>query len=130
MIKIERRQLVYDKFKGHCAYCGDEIKYKDMQVDHIIPKQFFIYHIDGKVKVPKFLKHLKHWNVNHSDNLNPSCRKCNLLKDTFSLEKFRFVLSQQLKRANEYSTNYRFAKKYGQVIETPKPIVFYFETLK
>lgn len=31
------RQLVYDKCGGHCAYCGKEIAYKDMQVDHIIP---------------------------------------------------------------------------------------------
>lgn len=26
------RQLVYDKYGGHCAYCGREIAYKDMQV--------------------------------------------------------------------------------------------------
>lgn len=25
---------------------------------------------------------------------------------------------------------YKFAKKYGQVEETPKPVVFYFETKK
>lgn len=33
----EKRQLVYKKYDGHCAYCGKKIDYKDMQVDHIIP---------------------------------------------------------------------------------------------
>lgn len=32
------RQAVYAKYNGHCAYCGCEIDYKDMQVDHIKPK--------------------------------------------------------------------------------------------
>ena len=27
------RQQVYDKCGGHCAYCGKEITYKDMQVE-------------------------------------------------------------------------------------------------
>ena len=31
------RQRVYDKYDGHCAYCGREIKMSEMQVDHIIP---------------------------------------------------------------------------------------------
>ena len=31
------RLKVYDKYRGHCAYCGKEIVMKDMQVDHIIP---------------------------------------------------------------------------------------------
>lgn len=29
------RQKVYEKHNGHCAYCGCELEYKDMQVDHI-----------------------------------------------------------------------------------------------
>lgn len=32
------RQAVYAKYNGHCAYCGCEIDYNDMQVDHIEPK--------------------------------------------------------------------------------------------
>lgn len=27
----ELRQVVYDKYDGCCAYCGDEIEFKDMQ---------------------------------------------------------------------------------------------------
>ena len=28
------REAVYRKYNGHCAYCGCELEYKDMQVDH------------------------------------------------------------------------------------------------
>lgn len=31
------REAVYAKYDGHCAYCGREIAYKDMQVDHFFP---------------------------------------------------------------------------------------------
>lgn len=31
------RQKVYEKYDGHCAYCGCKLEYKDMQVDHINP---------------------------------------------------------------------------------------------
>ena len=34
--KVERQQA-YEKYGGHCAYCGKEIEIKDMQVDHMIP---------------------------------------------------------------------------------------------
>ncbi|MCI5852291.1 MAG: HNH endonuclease [Clostridiales bacterium] len=31
------RQQVYEKYGGHCAYCGKALEYKEMQVDHLIP---------------------------------------------------------------------------------------------
>ena len=38
MISKKTREIVYNKYNGHCAYCGCEIEMKDMQVDHIVPK--------------------------------------------------------------------------------------------
>ena len=29
------REKVYNKCNGHCAYCGCELEYKNMQVDHV-----------------------------------------------------------------------------------------------
>lgn len=37
-MKKETRLKVYRMYDGHCAYCGRTIEYKDMQVDHIVPK--------------------------------------------------------------------------------------------
>lgn len=35
------RKQVYQKYNGHCAYCGCKLEYKDMQVDHV--KSVFYY---------------------------------------------------------------------------------------
>lgn len=34
----KEREFVYQKYGGHCAYCGCKIEKKDMQVDHSIPR--------------------------------------------------------------------------------------------
>jgi len=129
-MKKADRQKVFKKFDGHCAYCGEEIQYNEMQVDHVIPQSNFFSYVKNKWKVPSFLTHLTEWDCNHKDNLFPTCRKCNNWKTSFDLELFRDELSMQVKRVNKVSAGYRMAKRYGQIIETPKPIVFYFETLK
>ena len=123
----ERRIEVWNKFKGHCAYCGEEIELREMQVDHIIPKGFFINQIKNKFGVPDFLKHLSVDDVNHIDNLFPSCRVCNKWKSAHHLELFRTELQSQVKRLNEYSSNYRIAKKYGLIVENDIKVEFYFE---
>lgn len=126
MSKIDRK-AVYESLGGHCAYCGETIEYKDMQVDHIIPKQFFEWHLKNEFKIPPFLKHLKLYDVDHSDNLLPTCRVCNKWKSAHDLELFRSEIFAQIERLNKRSSNYRMAKKYGLVQETPNPIIFYFE---
>lgn len=128
-MKKETRIYVWHKYKKHCSYCGGEIKYQEMQVDHLIPQIRFEWFIRHLFRMPKHLTHLTVNDVNHIDNLMPSCRYCNNRKSDADLEFFRSELSEQLKRANKTSANYRMAKRYGQVIETPKPIVFYFEKI-
>ena len=126
-MKKELRQKIYAKYNGRCAYCGEEIEFKDMQVDHIIPKCDFDNNIRNSFRIPEFLKHLSIIDVNYIDNLNPACRVCNKWKSFHNLEQFRIELSCQIERLNGRSSNYRMAKKYGLVHETIKPIVFYFE---
>lgn len=121
----ELREKVFNKYDGKCAYCGDKLI--KMQVDHIIPQRNFLESILKKYDIPVFLKHLKEGDVNHIDNLNPSCAVCNKFKDTFSLRVFRRELQDQFNRAKKYSRNLRFALKFNQVVETPSEIVFHFE---
>lgn len=105
------RQTVYEKYNGHCAYCGREINYKDMQVDHFLP--------------------LRAWGVVDSgtddiSNLMPSCRMCNHYKRANSLETFRRYIEEiPQKLRNEYI--YKIGIVYGNVIENEKPIEFFFE---
>lgn len=127
-MKIDR-QKVFNKCEGHCAYCGEEIELKEMQVDHIIPVSFFFQHIKSKNRIPSFLLHLTEVDVNHIDNLFPTCRVCNKWKSAHDLEFFRKEIGEQVRRLNDYSSNYRMAKRYGQIEETIKPITFYFEKI-
>ena len=103
-MKKEDRLKVYNKYSGHCAYCGREIEYKDMQVDHIIPKQ------RGWQYQP-----VKGEDV--MENYNPSCRRCNFRKGILSIEQFREELKRQCKGIMERSfEDYR--ERYKRIGES------------
>lgn len=123
----QQRIEIHGKYNGRCAYCGDEIKLRDMQVDHVIPQCNWIWHMKNRFRIPYFLSHLTENDLNHKDNLMPTCRVCNKWKSAHDLELFRSEIYEQVKRLNNYSSNYRMAKKYGLIEETVKPIRFYFE---
>jgi hypothetical protein len=129
------RNTVYEKFGGRCAYCGEAITLKSMQIDHIIPKSYFLTTITAmeanvpNFKCPKFLIHLKHTDVNHIDNLFPACKTCNSWKCVYSVESFRSELQRQVQILITRSANYRMAKRYKLVLETPHEIEFYFEKI-
>lgn len=101
------REKVYQKFNGHCAYCGCELAYKDMQVDHI--KSVCGY-----------------GDNNNIDNLFPSCRMCNFYKGISDLEYFRKSLETLHERLRKPFI-YRLALKYGLITEHKNKVVFYFE---
>ena len=101
------RLKVYEKYNGHCAYCGCELELKDMQVDHIES----VYWYNG---------------ANDIENYNPACRMCNFYKSTMPIEDFRKQLGKLTSRL-EKTFIYRLAKKYGLIQEVEKPIKFYFE---
>jgi len=115
--KIDR-QAVYDKYEGHCAYCGEHIPdIKQMQADHIIPLKEFP--VTGNLPY--------HWD--DIENLNPACKVCNKWKNAFSIETFRRMVSCQLENVRRFSANYRMCLKYRLVKETPHPILFYYEII-
>lgn len=116
-MKKSEREEVYNKYDGHCAYCGEKLKsIKDMQVDHIIPKsRFKSRNKDINLKRDSF------------ENYNPSCPKCNHLKATFGIKGFRKQLLLQVKRGRKTSSNFRFAEKYGLISINELKITFYFE---
>ncbi len=114
------REMVYNKCNGHCAYCGIEIEYKEMHVDHIVP----LRRGDTNDQLKKFgIERGK----DEFENYNPSCRRCNLMKSSYPLEVFRENVKGQVEQCNFYSSNYRHAKRFGLVKEIDKNVVFYFE---
>jgi len=51
------RRAVYDKMGGRCAYCGEQLNYEDMQVDHVVA--------------------LRSKGEDDLANMLPACRSCN-----------------------------------------------------
>jgi 5-methylcytosine-specific restriction endonuclease McrA len=119
MSKINRRE-VYDKCSGHCAYCGIEITFKQMQVDHKEP--LFRNSTDKELEWYK-----RERGTNDIDNLLPSCSRCNRWKSTFTLESFRDVVQTSLTRLERDTPNFRLAKDYGLLTINDKKVIFYFE---
>jgi 5-methylcytosine-specific restriction endonuclease McrA len=121
-MKKSNRKIVHDKYDGHCAYCGDEIPLKKMQIDHIEP----LYRNDTDYQLDRM-------GIKRGDdtieNYNPSCKRCNLWKSTFTVEGFREQIQLQTERLNNYSSNYRMAKSYGLIEEINRTVKFYFETI-
>lgn len=115
------RQAVYDKCGGHCAYCGREIAYKDMQVDHVIPLERGVS--------PLWVEDRGYQRgTDDFDNLLPSCRMCNFRKGTLSVELFRKEIEHQCEGVCKTFQG-RMSLAYGLIERVNKPIVFYFETL-
>lgn len=111
MTKAERLQ-VYNKYDGHCAYCGKDIEYEDMQVDHIWPQHM--------------MKLIDVENMNSIENLNPSCYRCNHYKRGESLEYFRKLLKTLHERTQKIYIN-KVAEDYGIIKIEPWDGKFYFE---
>lgn len=103
------RQKVYQKYGGHCAYCGRPIDYKDMQVDHIKA-----HYLGGADELA---------------NYNPACRMCNFYKSTMNIEKFRSELKKIRERLRKVYI-YKLSLAYGLIEENNDNIEFYFEKHK
>ena len=111
LTKAERK-AVYDKMHGHCAYCGCDLKFEDMQVDHVVP--------------------LNGWSEQGTDTLDnmlPACRSCNHYKGIMNIETFRAMVENMPVALARDSVTYKNAVRFGLVIPNPHPVKFYFERL-
>lgn len=110
-ISKKTRIAVYKKFDGHCAYCGRHIAYNDMQVDHFKPQRAWNPEDSGTDDI---------------ENLMPSCHMCNHYKRAHDLETFRRYIAEIPRKLQE-NYIYKGGIVYGNVLENPKAIKFYFE---
>lgn len=69
---MTKRALIQSKFGNRCAYCGKELDYNAVTLDHVIPKS------KGGTR--------------EESNLYPACQKCNGLKRDLSLDDFRKMI--------------------------------------
>ena len=103
------REKVWNKHNQHCGYCGKVIDYKDMQIDHIIPK------VNN--------------GTNDISNLMPSCRRCNHYKHCRTLEEFRELIATLHTRLTKIYIN-NVALDYHIIELHDFDGLFYFEREK
>ncbi len=115
MTKKEIRQLIYNKYGGKCAYCGQDLPNK-WHIDHFLPVVRNWW--ENTYNNPE---------NNNIDNYMPSCPSCNILKSSFGIEMFRKGIQGYINSLTQYSTQYKMAKKFGLVQETGIEVKFYFE---
>lgn len=109
-MKIDR-QKIYNKYNGHCAYCGCKLEsIHDMQIDHIIPKRN-----GGKDEMYNF---------------NPSCRLCNHYKRAWNLNTFKNALLAGIIDRLRKIYIFRVAEKYVMVEVHEWDQKFYFEKVE
>lgn len=111
------RLQVYDKYDGHCAYCGKKITYKEMQLDHLIPRQ--------RERFGKYSEE----EIENFDNYMPACRRCNHYKRAHSLETFRTMIEEIPKKLFRDNYIYKVGLDYGLVTTNEHKVIFYFEEL-
>ena len=105
-VSKKQREQIYKKYNGRCAYCGQKIEYKEMQVDHIKAK-----YLGGK---------------NETENYLPTCRACNFYKSTLDIEDFRIRVETIPERLNRIFI-FKLAIKYGLIEIKNKKIKFLLE---
>lgn len=125
-ISKELRRKVYEKYDGHCAYCGCELDYKDMQVDHIVAFGQAYYSRDSK-QVQQMIANDE---INGIENLMPSCRQCNFYKGINNIDEFRTKIKDMLSRTCIDNFQARLAIKYGIIKHFEWNGEFYFEKIK
>jgi len=119
MARKNKRQIVHEKFNGKCAYCGCDVLFKDMHLDHIKPK--YRGSTDQDLKKYGIDK-----GTNDLENLNPSCASCNSSKSTFTIENWRKELEMKHQRLMRDNSSFRILSRFG-MIKVKKNITFYFE---
>lgn len=116
-ISKKTRLEVYAKYDGHCAYCGKEIEYKDMQLDHLIPRQRERFKKYTEAEIECF------------ENYMPSCRRCNHYKRAHSLETFRTMIEEIPNKLFRDNYIYKVGLDYGLLEAHKQKVTFYFEWL-
>lgn len=129
----KNREFIYNKYNGHCAYCGKTIEYKDMQVDHLIPKRAYDLKKGEKPYRKKYKNIEDAMDIvqeNDIENLMPSCRRCNHYKRANTLSTFRKYLLDMKTKLIDNSYLGKIAMDYKMITWNQWDGKFYFEKIK
>jgi 5-methylcytosine-specific restriction endonuclease McrA len=115
------------KYDGLCAYCGEPLPDR-WHADHVEP---VVRAVETKRSAAGQWKLVsgpaRHPERDVIENHNPACAPCNISKGQLSIEQWRSWLAGHIKSLNAHHPTYRISKRYGLIVETGAPAVFYFE---
>ena len=112
------RERVFNRFGGRCAYCGNPMEYKSMQVDHYLPQ------CKERFYANRFKK-----DVHAEANLMPACRRCNHYKRARTPKQFRDLMATLHERIESLYIM-KVAIDFGIAVVRPFDGRFYFEKLQ
>lgn len=121
----KQREILSKKYSGKCAYCGCDL-----------PERWHADPIIDPIRNSKWNFELEKWepvgiyknlDLNSMDNLNPSCKGCDVHKGNKTLEEFRNSLYDLLRLVVEDYGYYKILNRFGMLQETKQKVIFYFE---
>ena len=126
----KKRSELRMMFGGKCAYCGCDLPEKGWHADHVKSVQRKMKYVADNRGYGKLIPTGEYYAPENDteDNLFPCCAPCNIYKGMDTLEIWRKRVLQRVVGVlqRNYPT-YRHAVRFGQVRETPGPVVFWFE---
>lgn len=124
----KEREILYKKYDGRCAYCGNTLQ-KGWHADHIeaIVRDFKYNKEKSRFETTSTCRKPENEKL---ENYNPACASCNIQKNSFTIEEFRYNIKKFVASLNKNSTQYKFAKRYGLIQENDIPVTFYFERVE
>ena len=103
---LYKREKIYIKYRGKCAYCGASIEFREgFEIDHLKPKS--------------------RGGTNDIDNLMPACERCNQLKYNSDIEEFRDKIIS-LRRRRSFQILLQYFPEISEIV-TIQNIKFHFE---
>lgn len=124
--RIELKAL----FGGKCAYCGIQLPEKGWHADHVKPVNRELKFERDRNGFTKMVPTGKLYSPENDclENLMPACAPCNIDKSSMELEDWRHWLNHRITISlRENSSTFRHAERFGRVVLTPGPLVFWFE---
>ena len=120
------RKLIHNKYNGRCAYCGNKIEFKAMQVDHKLPKRSSHWITTGRANPKLKEKYNLPDSLNGYENLMPTCRRCNHYKRALLLEDYRTQIKTLHTRIEKQYIS-KVGVDYNIITVTPWHGWFFFE---
>ncbi len=129
----KQRQEVWNKSNGYCWYCGCKLPQKGWHADHVeavireselVPKDERKNRFAFELRPTGKMHNAKNDKI---ENIVPSCAPCNLFKNVWNIDEFRYEIAQQVERARKTSVNFRTAERFGTLEIIPVAIEFWFE---